>query len=432
MFLHHIAMHHAWTRRRERRRRSFADLCIVLALSGPAAVSAVELPETPAWAVVEPPAVESSRTLTYSGTILRITAGTPIGSWYRIGRSKPVSEVLWQVTPGVSHEFNVTVHDHLRGLGYSVVDPTEMPFEAGRVGAARYRLAAIVSGNETNYHHQIRRNRPTDRSYGVTVLDMEVQLQDARSGQVVFRRSVRGYGIEQGSNPQPIIPALLNGLDHALADPELVSLLRDGDSAAPAAPPAGVIALRCQPSDDAEQQTLEMGSFVSIRVNGLFGSAVIVSSEGHALTAAHVVPEGATVIVQLPLGLELEAQVLRRDDRVDVALLQLPGSRHRCSPLSAQAPPVGAEIFAIGTGGDPGLTNSLTRGVVSGYRNMDGILLMQTDASVNPGTSGGALVDPAGRVQAIVVGKLLGATIEGIGFGVPAETVMAQLGLAVE
>jgi len=74
---------------------------------------------------------------------------------------------------------------------------------------------------------------------------------------------------------------------------------------------------------------------------------------------------------------------------------------------------VGTEVFAVGA---PLGTLTVTRGIISGHRDSGGLQLIQTDAAVNPGNSGGPLVDDTGHVVGLVVSKVLSA--EGIGLAV--------------
>jgi hypothetical protein len=90
---------------------------------------------------------------------------------------------------------------------------------------------------------------------------------------------------------------------------------------------------------------------------------------------------------------------------------------------------VGNEIYAIGAPAREDLAFSMTRGIVSGVREIDGQKFLQTDASVSPGNSGGPLVDRKGRAIGVVSWKLAGAAIQGVAFGVPIEAALRGLGL---
>jgi len=126
---------------------------------------------------------------------------------------------------------------------------------------------------------------------------------------------------------------------------------------------------------------------------------------GLALTNAHVVGTAETFQVQLE-GEEapLEARVRATDRELDLALIEIKVERP-VIPAAVQRPPVGGAVFAYGYGTIQGDTKTqlMTSGRVSGFRNEKHWLVF--DASVNPGNSGGPLVDSAGRWVAVVVAK---------------------------
>jgi serine protease DegQ len=159
------------------------------------------------------------------------------------------------------------------------------------------------------------------------------------------------------------------------------------------------------------------------------GSGVIYDADGIIVTNAHVVAEASEVVVLLASGERLPAEVVAADARSDLAVVRVDASGLPAAVFADELPDVGD--VAIAMGNPLGLENSVTAGIVSGVERsipVDGATiltgLIQTDASISPGNSGGALVDGAGRVIAINVGKA--ATVqgaEGLGFAVPATTV---------
>jgi S1-C subfamily serine protease len=170
---------------------------------------------------------------------------------------------------------------------------------------------------------------------------------------------------------------------------------------------------------------------VVVRAGGRIGSGVVVSPDGFAMTAAHVVEGSTEVGVELRSGLALTAKVVRIDAAQDVAVLDVAGAGHACVPLSAAEVPVGSTLYAVGAPAGKGLEFSVTRGIASGYRTVEGWRLLQTDAAINPGNSGGPLLGEDGSLAAVVSFKLLGAGLEGLGFGVATAAVVDRLGIEV-
>jgi serine protease Do len=160
------------------------------------------------------------------------------------------------------------------------------------------------------------------------------------------------------------------------------------------------------------------------------GSGFVLSSDGLVLTAAHVVTSGQPV-ARTRAGNTLPARVVRISRKHDVALLSLGDSSAAlpCLALETSAQTPGADVFAIGSPGGEVLGFSLSRGIVSGVRTLDDVQLLQTDASLSPGNSGGPLVDRSGRVLGVVSRKIAAHAVEGLGFAIPIQTALTALAL---
>jgi S1-C subfamily serine protease len=153
-------------------------------------------------------------------------------------------------------------------------------------------------------------------------------------------------------------------------------------------------------------------SVVSVSTDVGEGSGVIWSADGVIVTNAHVVQGAAEVTVVLASGARLPAQIEAGDQRFDLAVLRverdgLPAARFQQSP-----PDVGE--LAIAMGNPAGFEQSVTAGIISGlHRSIPSggqtpalVNLIQTDAAISPGNSGGALVDGDGDVIGINVAYL--------------------------
>ena len=156
------------------------------------------------------------------------------------------------------------------------------------------------------------------------------------------------------------------------------------------------------------------------------GSGVVVASDGRCLTNHHVVGSATAVEATLPDGRTLLADVLGEDPSTDLALLRVPGEPLPFAPLGdSNALRVGDFVAAVGS--PYGLTWTVTAGIVSAVgrslrsetgRMIEGVI--QTDAALNPGNSGGPLLDADGRVVGIATAAIGGA--QGLCFAVPSNT----------
>jgi S1-C subfamily serine protease len=168
-------------------------------------------------------------------------------------------------------------------------------------------------------------------------------------------------------------------------------------------------------------------SLVGIQAGRGSGTGVIVADDGTIITAAHVIVNASAIVVTYADGTLTRASVVSADKKLDIALLLPARLPQVVVPATlGGAADVGAPVVAIG---NPfGLTDSVSAGVVSGLnRSADTDTgkrsgLIQFDAAVNPGSSGGPLLDSGGKVIGIVValadpsGK---DEFAGIGFAVP-------------
>jgi S1-C subfamily serine protease len=158
------------------------------------------------------------------------------------------------------------------------------------------------------------------------------------------------------------------------------------------------------------------------------GSGVIINAEGAVLTALHVVAGAGQIRVQFADGTTAAASVVAGRTDLDVAVLAVDRLPQVVVPaVLAGPPPIGDTVFAVGN--PLGLQRSLSAGVVSATDRSIGtdggqVLtgLIQFDAAVNPGNSGGPLLNRAGQVVGIVTALANPAKQEffvGIGFAVP-------------
>lgn len=173
-----------------------------------------------------------------------------------------------------------------------------------------------------------------------------------------------------------------------------------------------------------------VGATVLIHSGSGHGSGFLVSSEGHLLTNYHVVRDARFVRVRWPDGLEALGEVLRSDRGRDVALVKV-DARNRSPIRIRRDPPVqGENVFAIGAPLEANLQSSVTRGIVSANRIIDGFAYIQSDVAVNPGNSGGPLLDERHQTIGITVsGVARNGVPVGVNLFIPISDAAAFLGL---
>ena len=173
------------------------------------------------------------------------------------------------------------------------------------------------------------------------------------------------------------------------------------------------------------------------------GSGIVFDDEGRIVTNAHVVDAALEVVVTLPNGREISAEVIGVDVRRDVAVLQLVEEQESLVPaVFAFGSDLEVGQLAVALGSPFDLERTVTAGIVSAIgRVIDsygcqsgigaecaGVAMIQTDAPINPGNSGGPLADRDGRVIGMntaiqstgfgVAGNI------GVGFAIPSDTIV--------
>ncbi len=166
-----------------------------------------------------------------------------------------------------------------------------------------------------------------------------------------------------------------------------------------------------------------VSSIVEIRAGTSWGTGVILTQDGYIVTAYHVVEGKKETAVITGQGESYEAVQIGRDVDNDIALLKIDAEDLQPAELGdSGALEVGAEIAAIGNSLGQGLT--LTDGIVSAInREVSGMSLIQTNAAVNEGCSGGALINRYGQIVGIINIKMASASIEGVGYALPMNSV---------
>lgn len=168
---------------------------------------------------------------------------------------------------------------------------------------------------------------------------------------------------------------------------------------------------------------------VRVSTDTVSGSGVIISSTGEVLTSAHVVNESKTATVVIGEGRSLIGTVTRVDTVRDLALVKLPPGVYRSAELGKESDIYfGTPVYALGYPLNMGGPATVTAGVVSRYIDEPelGRKIIQTDAAINLGNSGGPILDEDGKVIGItasVLGDDPSRPTAGISFAVSIDTI---------
>lgn len=401
-------------------------LCLSIGIAASTVFASTEAPAPPGQA-----AQDNLRGLVFQRAVVKVPFGAVVGTYYDGFFRTARGELRWGLEVGVDpDELNAMADAILRFHQYATADGSGAMFDDTVSAKSVYLLGAVISNLQFNAYGF---RNSVDAS-----LTVQWQLYDPASRKVVFAAKTEGRVEDSDMTTSAILAAFGEALGALLTDARFKSALK-----APADTGTGQLKKEEQvnvranstpgPSELPQNLDKATSATVTIRVGHAIGTGAIVSADGYVLTARHVVAGVQEVLVTLKSGVTLPAKVVRTDPVQDVALLKLPGTGFTAFPLELKSrEPVGSEVYAIGTPASEELSFSVSRGIVSGYRELDGCWYLQTDASVSPGYSGGPLVNQQGRLVGITSWKIVEQGFEGLSFGIPLDVVATSLGIKWE
>ncbi len=181
----------------------------------------------------------------------------------------------------------------------------------------------------------------------------------------------------------------------------------------------------------------QMSFFGTSTTSEAEGSGIILSADGYVVTNNHVVDGATTVKVTLNTGTEYDAKLVGKDEQTDLAVIKIePTEELTVATIGdSNALEVGERVVAIGNPMGLEFFGSVTEGIVSGVNRSISVdnrtmNLIQTDAAINSGNSGGALINTRGEVIGINSVKVAYSGIEGMGFAIPsteAKVIIADI-----
>ena len=178
-------------------------------------------------------------------------------------------------------------------------------------------------------------------------------------------------------------------------------------------------------------KSVRSGLLLELEAEGA-GSGAVIDTEGHILTNYHVVQDATTVQVTMYTGETYDAEIVGADPLNDLAVIKVDAPREELFPITigdSRSLKVGMRVFALG---NPfGLERTLTTGIISSLNrslqiraNWSIKSIIQIDAAINPGSSGGPLLDSHGRLIGIntAIATTSGQSA-GVGFAIPVSLV---------
>lgn len=392
--------------------------------------------------VIEVQASEQARPIQFRKIVVKLKRGEVIGAFQAGLLCLPKEKLTYRGGRMTfdDDELTETFRDELEAANYRVVGDPDALFDDPSTWQAEYLVAGLVKRMSANVCYPMLKFGDTD-ARGEAFMEVRWQIYSRLDRQVVLELTTQGSSELSESAPTGETDLFLDAFAQAtrnlLGDRRFHDLI------------AG------QPKAVSQQGTALSAQATVIETRGLFimpfyksmetikanvvtvfagdghGSGFIIDNQGHMLTNAHVVRTAERVKVRFANGEETIGKVIRTDTRRDVALVVLDKAGTGGLPLRFNHPEVGSDVYAVGSPLDVDLNVTVTKGIVSAYRNEDGMDWIQSDANILPGNSGGPLLDAQGNVVGISASiRMFAENVPtGIGFFIPIAEALRSLGI---
>lgn len=407
-----------------------------LLLAASAAAAATPVPPTPTAAPL--PAGAQTRTVSLTKIVAKVDGDLKWAAVQSGPLCLPTGRLAWSKSgAAIATEAMAGVfRDEVEAAGFRMDREPDNLFEEA-ASFSEFAVAGVVKDAEGQLCFPTTLGGGT-KVKGTAVLEVEWQIYSRLQRQVVARVQTRA-GFESrrpvdGGAQAVVLDAFAETVKALVAsDAFRKTFLGSPSSLEDAMKPAKreTIALTgpaAPPADIADAT----GAVVLILAGDGHGSGFLVSGDGYVMTDQHVVGSARLVTVRWPDGIEAVGEVIRSDRLRDVALIKTDPRGRDPLPLRATTMRPGETVFAIGAPLEERFQSTVTRGVVSAYRTIEGLRYLQSDVSINPGNSGGPLLDEHGAVVGMTKSTYrIESAPTGINFFTPTRDALDFLGAAV-
>lgn len=383
---------------------------------------------------IENTPIKSNRSpIQFKKVVIKVKRGEEVGTMHVGWLNIPQEKLHWRRGGYLSYEnedLDQIFREELESANYEVVGNPDALFVDADDWKAEYLVAALVRDIKINLYYPQYGFGDFITSRGECYLDVEWQVYSRLTREVVLTLRTEGSFKQEKSTKYGADDAIPEAFGVAvrnlLAQKSFFELVasKPDDKMEGSRAPVQLVSNQRTENDDVDILELT-NSVVTVYAGTGHGSGFLISKDGYILTNQHVIGDSDRVRIKFETGLELNADVVSKNRLRDVALLKCSNSVYDPMVINPTIPSLGAEVYAIGTPKSSDLQQTVTKGIVSGFRQLDGVNYIQSDTAINPGNSGGPILNGQGEVIAIAVLKFTQA--EGLGLFIPIEEALNAL-----
>lgn len=382
---------------------------------------------------------KDSKPIQFKKIVVKLSRGEHIGAIEAGLFCVPHSDLKWRGSKMTLNSDVLTeiFREELEKANYKVVGDPDALFEDPSEWKAEILIAGLVKELKGNICYPYGGFGNWTSSKGEGYMKVEWQIYSRLDRKVIHKVTTEASSIQTETSDNPDLVwenSFALNIQNLLADKkfnEIVTSNKRYDLSVEKPLNQEKIFINCK-----KEKTLPINesinevkaSIVTIYANSGHGSGFFIDGNGYVLTNQHVVGEAKFVKIKLATGREVLGEVIRRNNYRDIALIKTQEQNFISLPIRKKDLSISSEVYAVGSPLDEKLDSTISKGIVSSYRDVDGLKYIQSDVNVLPGNSGGPLLDNKGNVIGVTVqGIMLRGGMADVNFFIPIHDAFKYL-----
>jgi serine protease Do len=396
-------------------------------------VSDVPIKQVPVAKPIDVLASQKQQPIMFKKVVVKIKRGEVIGTIHAGLLEVPQAHLYWRSGGYVDFsddDFNDRFREDLEAANYKVVGNPDALFEDPSDWEAELLVAGLITDLKINVYFPQGGLGNYSYSKGDAYLKVDWQIFSRLDRKIVLNLTTEGSvhqnDCRQDGANDALGDAFSEAVSNLLARQEFHNLVVSSASTKMEGASVSLDFKDPNLTNNVVDQLPDIKtSVVTLFAGDEMGSGFIVSNDGYILSDQHVVGDARYVRIKFSTGIEADGEVVSKNRMRDVALIKCGEQGLKSLAIRRSLPKTGEEVYAIGTPIEEKFDQTVTKGIVSGFRTMDGIDYIQSDVAINPGNSGGPLLDKNGNVVGMTVLKRTDA--ESLNFFIPIDEAIKAL-----
>lgn len=374
------------------------------------------------------------------GFVFEVEQGKKIGT---VKKGRSISDLQWEESFVVAtEEFNKITEDELMKSGYDIKKQVKLFSDEGVDKEADLIIGANLKDLSINYeldYYSTDMGLLFGPSNVKCKVELEWQIFSRKKREVIYTVVTKGESYCNEKTDKRVSMAIKNAVRDALIvlgyDAGMRKTVTEYKQLIPKVKKdtKQTVIPKITSTKFADYSSMVRSRIQStvtvLRDDNRHGSGFLISDNGYMITNHHVIDKAKEITVKFENGFEFPAELIAFDEEYDVALLKIKGNGFKGLPVNVDMAGVATEVTSISTPADVKLGQTVTKGIISGKREIEGKIYYQTDVSISPGSSGGPLFNSNGEVIGITTWVIRGGGTEGLNFALPVSVAIEKLGI---